>query len=551
MVNISFLKKPFFKAIFLSVIIIAIPFLEFIKVNFFQIDYVIYSQLILYYLTIIILFFILSLALSAIFKDVFKIYNLIFTTAFSFWFLFKFDYLKSKFSFLREIYGRNFIIFEIIIACILILLVIIFFYIILNNKKTNSLFNKFFSFFFIFQFLFVAIFICSLAVKDKINKNNKTNINSSDNFFSSIEIEKIRNNIIKNNIYFIIMDGMTSLSEYKKILKKNKKSDEEIERKISQLKKFYKDNNFNYIKNSFSTFKDTHHTFGSMLNMYPLQLQNMNKNSFLYQNNLYPASLGKNNFEINKFPILIKTLNEINYDFRWLGYKLNCKFVNPNLCYDYIEANSKEKKLLKINFYILKSFLVNTPTLDIYKFLNNNLNLKIQLPDRKKIIDDNIYNSNFEVISEFISNSKKFQKENQSYFYLIHNILPKLDDYFFQKNCEKKKIDINKNSNNFYLYHDNYECALKKINEMIKYINKFDASAIVIIQGDQGHKFSKKDSIDNYKIFNLIKVPDFCKDYLTNEIDNVNGVRLSISCATNSEVKLLKRQLYEENKFSN
>ena len=120
MVNISFLKKPFFKAIFLSAIIITIPFLEFIKVNFFQIDYVIYSQIILYYLTVIILFFLLTLALSYILKDIFKIYNLVFTSAFSFWLIFKFDYLKSNFSFLREIYGRNFIIFEIIIAFVFI-----------------------------------------------------------------------------------------------------------------------------------------------------------------------------------------------------------------------------------------------------------------------------------------------------------------------------------------------------------------------------------------------------------------------------------------------
>lgn len=551
MVNINFSKKPFFKTIFLSAIIITIPFLEFIKVNFFQIDYVIYSQIILYYLTVIILFFLLSLALSYILKDIFKIYNLVFTSAFSFWLIFKFDYLKSNFSFLREIYGRNFIIFEIIIAFVFIFLIIILFYILLNKSKANNLFNKFISFFFIFQFLFVTIFICSLAIKDKINKKDIISINSSDNFFSITELENIQNNKIKRNIYFIIMDGMTSLSEYKKILSMNKKSSKEIEEKISQLVKFYTDSNFNYIKNSFSTFKDTHHTIGSMLNMYPLQLQNMNKNSFLYQNNLYPASLGKNNFEINKFPMLIKTLKEINYDFKWLGYKLNCKFVNPNLCYDYKEINSRDKKLFKINFYILKSFLASTPALDVYKILNKNLNLKIQLPDRKKIIDDNIYNSSFEVISEFIENSKKFQKENQPYFYLIHNILPKLDDHFFEKNCEKKNIDFNESSNNFYLYRDNYECALKKINEIIKYINEFDANAIVIIQGDQGHKFSKKDSIDNYKIFNLVKVPEFCKDYLTNEIDNVNGIRLSVSCATNSEVKLLKRKLYVEGKFSN
>ena len=134
---------------------------------------------------------------------------------------------------------------------------------------------------------------------------------------------------------------------------------------------------------------------------------------------------------------------------------------------------------------------------------------------------------------------------------MIHNILPKLDDYYFESNCKKKITSINEKLNDYILYQANYECALKKINEMIRFINKQDPDSIVIIQADQGHNFSKKDSLDNYKIFNLIKVPNFCKKYLNNEIDNVNAVRLSVSCATNSEVKLLKRQFYDENKFSN
>ena len=52
--------------------------------------------------------------------------------------------------------------------------------------------------------------------------------------------------------------------------------------------------------------------------------------------------------------------------------------------------------------------------------------------------------------------------------------------------------------------------------------------------------------IDKHKIFNLIKVPKTCKKHLSNKIDSVNAVRLAISCATDSEVKLLKRNIYSE-----
>jgi hypothetical protein len=545
-----FLKRTIHKTIFLLLTIISIPFLEFIKVNFFQIDAVIYNQFFLYYSIIVITIGLFYTTLWFVINDKIKVYNLIITIAFSFWLSFKFDFFKTKLIFISKILEINLGIFNVLFTCCLMLLIVFGFYFVLKNKKINNFTRSFFILFFSLQFLFSLFFIFFITIKDKIYNHNVSQ-ELTQKFFSDFELEKIKKNKERNNIYFVIMDGMASLNEYKKILLKNKKTNNDIEKKISTLIEYYLDNDFIYIENSFSTFKDTHHSFSSILNMYPLQLDDIDKNSFTYQNSLYPASLAKNNFEINKFPNLIKNLKKINYDFRWLGYKLNCKFINPNLCYDYNPLDRKKNKGFIINFYILKSFLSNTPAIDLYKIFNKNLNIKIQLPDRKKLIDDNIYNSNFVVISDFIQNIKKFQKKDQKYFYLIHNILPKLDDYYFESDCKKKIISINEKLNNYVLYQDNYECALKKINEMIEFINKEDPNSIVIIQADQGHSFSKKDSLDNYKMFNLIKVPNFCKKYLNNEIDNINAVRLSVSCATNSKVKLLKRQFYDENKFSN
>ena len=554
MKNSNILRKPILSTILLSCVIVSIPFLEFIKTNFFQIDRVVYSQLLLYIFFVIVIFFILLFFFLFLVKDVSKTKSLIITTSSTFWFLFKFDFLKTKFSFLSESYGKNFIIWEISAAGLLIILFAIFCYFFLINKKINIFFYKFIYFFFLFQAFFLLIFIFSFTINDKMNFISTENEKSLNNYFTPNEIKKINLNQKKENIYFIIMDGMTSLKEYEVLLKKSttsNKSDTKIDEKIKRLKKFYFNNNFNYIENSFSTFKDTHHTFGSILNLSPLQLNGIDKNSFKYQNNLYPASLSKNNFEIGNFPQLVKTLNKIGYDFKWLGYKLNCKFINPNLCFDYMETRPTRDNKFIINFYILKSFLANTPAIDLYKLARTNLNIKIKLPDREIMQDENIYNSNFEVISEFVENANKYQKKNRSYFYLLHNILPKLDDYFFQKDCAIKTIGLINEFTDLDLYLDNYECALKKINSLIDYINNHDSNAVVVIQADHGHYFSDKNSDDHYKIFNLIKVPNYCKSYLSNEIDNINGVRLSLSCATNSNIKLLKRKIYDENKFLN
>ena len=541
MFKMNFINNQFLKAIFLSTIIILIPFLEFIKANLFEIDFAIYSQLLLYLISVstLILILILFLLLFKVKKQ--PINNIIITVAFTYWIFFKFEYLREKLNFFYKIISLNDEILVYLSSCLILFVIVVIIYKLLLNK----LFKKFFNLFFIIHFLFVISFISFLIFKDNFNLKNNILVKNEKNFFSKKEISKILENNNNLNIYYIIMDGMTSLNEYEKILNNNN-SNQKLDNKVSDLINFYKKNDYKYIENSYSTFKDTHHTLGSLLNLYPLQLKNLKKDSFIYQSSLYPAPLSKHNFEINKYPQLIKVLTEINYEFKWLGYKLNCKFLNPDLCYDFVISN-KSEKFYNINFYVLKSYLLNTPVIDLYKFLKKNLNIKINLPDREKLSETNIYNSKFEVISDFILNNKKYQKKNKSYFYLIHNILPKLDDYYFHKNCNAKNTNLGDITNNYILYVDNYECALLRIKEMIEYIDKFDPDAVVIIQGDQGNSFFENEHLDNYKIFNLIKVPVYCKNYLTNEIDNVNGVRLSLSCATGTDIKLIKRKFYDEN----
>lgn len=260
---------------------------------------------------------------------------------------------------------------------------------------------------------------------------------------------------------------------------------------------------------------------------------------------LYPSVLSKNNFEIKKYPNLVNNLYKINYSFKWVGYKLDCRFVNPDLCYK--NKFIKKEKFL-INFYILKSFLINTPVLSAYSFLRNNFNFKVNLPDRN-IIKTNKFsdlNSKNEVLSEFIENINNYKNPKNSYFFLIHNLLP-TDPFIFSEDCGKKN-HINEKDIKLVVsnYSQNYLCALKKIKEFIEFINSYDPTAIVIFQADHGLKINSENIMDRHRIFNLIKVPKICKNYLSNEIDSVNAARLAISCASDTKVKLLKRNIYSE-----
>ena len=72
-----------------------------------------------------------------------------------------------------------------------------------------------------------------------------------------------------------------------------------------------------------------------------------------------------------------------------------------------------------------------------------------------------------------------------------------------------------------------------------------DPNALVIFQADHG--LLKKGVVNSQEIFTLAKVPKECEDYLTRKVDNINGIRLLLSCATNQKVKLLeKKSFYQE-----
>ena len=88
-------------------------------------------------------------------------------------------------------------------------------------------------------------------------------------------------------------------------------------------------------------------------------------------------------------------------------------------------------------------------------------------------------------------------------------------------------------------YETNYLCMLKRLNEFVKFINIFDSKAIVFIQADHG--IDDLEGVTRNKIFSLAKVTPECEKYLTNQIENINAIRLSVSCATSQPVKLLKR----------
>ena len=321
---------------------------------------------------------------------------------------------------------------------------------------------------------------------------------------------------------------MTSLEMYKKW-----NSKENVD--INGIKKKFLDKNYVYIENSLSNYGFTTTSFGSMLQMQHLFRDGITKHDKIYKEQLFPQNISDLNFKKNKHPNLVYNLYKLDYKFVWLGSMVGCDIYNPQIC---INFTQKDKiKGLIINWNIMDIFLENTPVTQMYNLISDYL-LK------KNTLDFSLNNNKrFDFTDEFLKNSHLSENNStkQNYFYLIHNLFPK-SQYVFDKTCNKSK----KKAIGFNDYINNYDCTLKTIDRLIIFLEEKDPSAVVIFQSDHGIDFNKKDNVDGVpiksKIFNLIKVPKNCKKVLNNEIDNINSIRLALSCATNTKPKLLQRK---------
>ena len=519
------------KIFLLSYMIISIPFLEFFFSNINNINIDIFIHLIIIY----IITFIFITFINFIFLKVSRARSHTYILAFSFFF-----WLLFRFRSIQVFLGEGSFKFSAEISLLILLVIFIFFIFLLSSEKINRSVYKFLFLFFIFQNIILLIFISlnSLKVIDiKDFRNNVyqkyvSHINKEREYFSEDELDFIKKNLNKN-IYFFVFDGMTSLEIYEKWNTNDNTN-------INSIKEKFLKKNYVYVENSFSNYNFTQHSFGSMLQMQPLFTDGLNRYDKLYKDQLYPQSLSRRNFENNRLPNLIYNLNKLNYRFIWLGNSVGCEFYNPKTCISFQQSN--EHKKFKINRYILDTFLENTPLIQM-----NNLILKYFFKEKTvDFVSKN--NKRFDFTDEFINNSHLAidPTSKKNYFYLVHNLFPKAR-YVLDRNCEN---GIKKRNFEIKEYIGNYNCALKAIHKLITFLEKKDPDAVVIFQSDHGFVFDKKnDSLNTKiaieKIFNLIKVPQSCKNVIDSNLDNINSVRLALSCATNTKPKLLERKTFK------
>ena len=472
----------------LAVIIFSIPFFEFVRDNIYEINIILGKSFYFLLLFTFLLILLGAFIINFLSKKIDFVESLLISVI-SFWILFKHNLINQ---FIKRNLGGNILDenfsseFALLIIIILVVLTYIFF------LKKVFFFKRFCFIFFYLSFFYIISqisFSKILPIEKKIENKNEI-----------IYLDKI--NIKKPNIYFFILDAMQPISGFEKYYKIN----------LDNYLNNYENNGYVYFKNTSNLYDNTTHGLSAIFHLG--QIFDNDKNTIINSKELFPNILRK-----NKQSNLMLNLNNLNYDFKWVGnYYAYCPKFNIKYC-----LNQNQSKI--IDFYLYISFFKKSPFIQII----TNLGYLVKFDFDKYLFYE--LHDGIGRLNNYIIENNKLEKPT---FYFVHHMSPHWP-YVTNSDCSYKNYP---GEENFEGYKSAYLCNLKKINETIKLINKKDPKAFVVFQSDHNWQMSKNVS-EKKLIFNLVKKKNDCEFNQNINYSNVNTLRLIFSCITGNDAQYI------------
>ena len=333
-----------------------------------------------------------------------------------------------------------------------------------------------------FIIIFIFLNFIYLFSGGLINKNSYQ-LNIQD-YSETIDLKFIN----KENIYYIILDQMTSKKLYLE------KFNLDISKNINNFQK----KGFKYFANTKTTDLVSIRVISNIFNL--------NEN----------VSTDEKNIFLNKDVKDYKLLTLLNKN----GYKTWYLDNDMVKCPNHPLINCINKG---------KSSLINSPIYHLFSVSIFNKFYKYLIYEYfESFKKDRLYSET--EIDKFLKFYKNNQKliYNKKNFIFIHNLGPHYP--YRDANCKIISLDYKMSEDEINDYKLSSLCVLKKISEFIRYIEKFDNNAVIIIQGDHGfsenNDFSRRDKY----IFNLVKIPSNCNLSLKSITNNINTFKNILKC---------------------
>lgn len=376
------------------------------------------------------------------------------------------------------------------------------FFIILTSILITFFSNKrFFIFLINLNILFLIFTSINTFQSHFFQKNKKNAISYSSEYFD-LKKYKEPNEIKYRNIYFVILDEMTSAKIYNDLgFNFN-----------SQLTKF-EGLGYQHLSDSKSSYESTQFTLGSIFNM-----EYYKDNVFIKEENFYPFNL-----YAKKTPNLLKILNHYEYKFWFMDNQFaKCRIVSNITClgrHSFFESILFDESL---KIFFENSFLKSILHVVKFKIINGEKKTEVQKT------------------TDFIKKNINILK-NKNNFFWIHNMNP----HYPHRDPDCKLIKESRSLKDS-LYIDSTKCTLKVIDEMITEINSSDPNAIVVFQADHGYSKYNLDLNDGriYEIFNLIKIPESCHKKIDNDLGSIASINLVFSCFRYPENTIYKNDSF-------
>ena len=473
--------------IFLVICSILIPFIEFLNSNSSIIYYIVNKSFFFLLFLITSILLILSYLLYFFtnkkinFKDAI-IVVLIF-------YVFFFQHHTLKFTIISH--GKEYILNAAEISFIILLIIsgLLSFFVL----KNNIILKRFTCIFFVLLFFFNLInFVNTISSLDNKKVSNDKKIVFKDTL-----------NIEKENIYFFILDAMGPIDKF----------DEHYNLDNDKFLKYVSKKNYNYFYKTKNFYETTDENMSVVFHLDTIYDQN-NGNKY---NGMYPSILCSNFPE----PNLILNLKNLGYQFKWIGnIYAYCSSVNLKYCL--------QKKNTLFNPELYLAFFRKSPL--IHSIMRLGQIVKYDY-NRNFLFEDN---NGLLKLKKYIKNNNLDFSLNKPTFYFVHHLSPHWP-YITDRNCnytQKYPEEIN-----FEGYKEAYLCNLKRIKEMIKFLEINDPNSFVVFQGDHNWEMSRsgeKKYGDRKAIFSLIKKNDNCKisNSEKKNLNNLNALKSIFRCIT-------------------
>ncbi len=486
----------YFKFIFFSLTIVLIPFVEFLNKNADEKEIILVKSFFILIFFVSLLFYLSVFIINYFFKK-YTIYDSLLIVGIIYWFFFQHNFIKLIISKIINFLTINKFDLNAELSLLIMILGSAFFLYFISKK--NIFIKRFLSIFFIISFLAAIIQIIVFNKKIHINNDYEEKLITYS--------DKINNK--KENIYFFILDGMQPLEDFQVYYN----SDQNNFIELVKLK------NYQYINNTSNFYGNTTHNLSTFFYLDKIfDENNLPKKKI----KLFPTVLKK-----NEKSDLMYNLNQLGYDFKWIGnFFAYCPKFNLNYCI-------KKDKINIIDTYLYINFFKQTPLIQIIVKFGEFIKF-----DFDKYIFFKLNNGMGRLL-EYLKENTEDIKKNKPTFYFIHHMSPHWP-YITKSDCSYKRY-IGKN--NLEGYEAAYLCTLKRIQNTINYLFKTDPNSFVVFQGDHNWEMSytsEKKYGDRKKIFNLLKIDNKCNRKENINLNNVNTVRLILSCITGNDPVFLK-----------